>query len=93
MEVKNQIDGRHGRFYIEADGKEIGKMEYALAGPGKMVIEHTEVDDAYAGKGLGRQLVQAGVNYAREHEMKILPLCPYAKKLFDTTPEFVDVLF
>lgn len=93
MEIKNLIDGRHGHFYIEVDGKEAGKMVYALAGPAKMVIEHTEVNDAYEGKGLGKQLVQAGVNYAREHHMKILPLCPYAKKLFDTTPEFADVLF
>ena len=64
-----------------------------MAGPSKMVIEHTEVDEAYEGKGLGRQLVKAGVNYSREHEIKILPLCPYAKRLFDIMPDFADVLF
>ena len=68
-------------------------MHYIFSGPGKMIIDHTEVDEAYDGKGLGRQLVKAGVDYAREHKMKILPLCPYAKKIFDSTPAFADVLF
>jgi predicted GNAT family acetyltransferase len=39
------------------------------------------------------KLVIDGVEYAREHKMKILPYCPYAKKIFAITPEFADVLF
>jgi predicted GNAT family acetyltransferase len=93
MEVKNQNDGKRGVFFIEDDDKEIGLMHYIFSGPGKMIIDHTEVDEAYEGKGLGRQLVKAGVEYAREHHMKILPLCPFAKKIFDITPDFADVLF
>lgn len=68
-------------------------MHYIFAGPGKMIIDHTEVDETYEGKGLGRQLVKAGVEYAREHQLKILPSCPFAKKIFEITPAFADVLF
>jgi len=93
MEVKNKNDGKRGVFYIEVDGKEIGFMHYTFAGPGKMIIDHTEVNDEYQGKGLGKQLVKAGVDYAREHHLKILPLCPFAKKIFEITPAFADVLF
>ncbi len=93
MEVKNKNDGKRGAFYIEDNGKEIGLMHYIFSGPGKMIIDHTEVNEAYEGKGLGRQLVKAGVAFARENKLKILPLCPYAKKIFDITPEFADVLF
>jgi predicted GNAT family acetyltransferase len=93
MEVKNKNDGKRGVFYIEVDGKEIGLMHYTFAGPGKMIIDHTEVNDEYQGKGLGKQLVKAGVDYAREHHLKILPLCPFAKKIFELTPAFADVLF
>jgi predicted GNAT family acetyltransferase len=93
MEVKNKNDGKRGAFYIEDKDKEIALMHYIFSGPGKMIIDHTEVDEAYEGKGLGRQLVKAGVAFARENKMKILPLCPYAKKIFDITPEFADVLF
>jgi predicted GNAT family acetyltransferase len=92
MEVKHKQDGRHGTFYMEDNGKEIGVMVYAMTNPHKMVIEHTEVDEAYGGRGLGLQLVKAGVAYAREHDIKILPLCVFAKKVFDKTEEFRDVL-
>ncbi len=78
---------------MEDDGKEVGLMHYTLAGPGKMIIDHTEVNEAYEGKGLGLRLVKAGVAYARENHLKILPLCPFAKKIFDITPAFADVLF
>jgi predicted GNAT family acetyltransferase len=93
MEIKNQNDARSGIFFMEDNGQKIGLMHYLLAGPRKMIIDHTEVDEAYEGKGIGMKLVKAGVEYAREHQMKILPLCPFAKKIFDITPAFADVLF
>jgi len=92
MEVKNNNDGKKGVFYIEDKGKEIGLMHYQFSEPGKMVIDHTEVNSEYEGKGLGRQLVKAGVEYARENNLKILPLCPFAKKMLEITPDFSDVL-
>jgi predicted GNAT family acetyltransferase len=93
MEVKNRNDGHRGAFYMEDDGKEIGLMHYLVPSPERIVIDHTVVDDAYEGKGLGRQLIKAGVLYAREHHMKIQPICPFAKKIFDITPDFADVLY
>lgn len=92
MEVKNKNDGKRGAFYMEDDGKEIALMHYLFSGPEKMIIDHTEVNEAYGGRGLGKQLVKSGVEYAREHHIKILPLCPFAKKIFSVTPEFADVL-
>jgi predicted GNAT family acetyltransferase len=93
MEVKNRNDGKRGVFYLDDNGTEAGLMHYTLAGPGKMIIDHTEVSDGYEGHGLGKQLVKAGVEYARKNHLKILPLCPFAKKIFDLTPAFADVLF
>ena len=93
MQVQNKNDGKRGAFFIEDNGKEVALMHYIFSGPEKFIIDHTEVDEAYEGKGLGKQLVRAGVEYAREHKMKILPYCPFAKKIFELTPEFGDVLF
>lgn len=93
MELKNKFDGKRGVFYLDDNGKEAGLMHYTMAGPGKMIIDHTEVSDDYAGQGLGKKLVKAGVDYARENHLKILPLCPFAKKIFDLTPAYADVLF
>ncbi len=91
--IQNKNDGKRGAFFIEDEGKEVAAMHYIFSGPGKFIIDHTEVDEAYEGKGLGRKLVKAGVEYAREHKMKILPYCLFAKKIFEITPAFADVLF
>jgi len=37
-------------------------------------------------------MVAAGVKYARENNLKIIPLCSFAKKIIDKTPDFRDVL-
>lgn len=93
MEILQKDDGKKGKFYILLDGEEIAKMEYVYAGPGKYIIEHTEVNEAHEGKGLGKQLVAAGVEYARANKLKVLPLCPYAKAIFSRVSEYSDVLF
>jgi uncharacterized protein len=36
--------------------------------------------------------VETAVDYARTHNIKIIPICPYAKSLFDKLPEWKDVL-
>jgi predicted GNAT family acetyltransferase len=57
-----------------------------------MIVDHTEVDDELRGKSVGYQMVQNAVQYARNHQMKILPLCPFVKSVFDKKPEYNDVL-
>lgn len=70
-----------------------GELVYSWAGKDKFIIEHTEVDDLYSGKGIGKQLVMKAVEFARNKKVKIIPLCPYAKSLFNRIPEIGDVLF
>ena len=79
-------------FYVGQDGAILAEMVYSTPAANKMIIEHTEVDDSLSGKGVGLQLVRTAVEYARTHQMKIIPLCPFAKSVFDKKPEFGDVL-
>jgi predicted GNAT family acetyltransferase len=93
MEIKQQDDGKKGLFYIEENGKQLATMTYMHSGDTRIIIDHTEVNPGNEGKGLGKLLVKAGVDFAREKSYKITPLCPYAKSVFDKTPEYKDVLF
>ncbi len=68
-------------------------MTYTWAGPGKFIIDHTEVSPEFNGKGVGKQLVMAAVAYARAERVKIMPLCPFAQSVFDKNPDIKDVLF
>lgn len=92
MKIKQQDDGKHGQFFIEIDGEELAKMTYTWAGPNKFIIDHTEVDDKLRGKGAGKQLVVKSVEFARENDKKILPLCPFANSIFKKISEIRDVL-
>ena len=61
--------------------------------PDKMIIEHTEVSDELKGQNVGYQLVHTAVEYARTHNIKIVPLCPFANAVFKKKPEYADVLY
>ena len=57
-----------------------------------VIIDHTEVDGALRGTGASGKLVRAAVEWARAEKVRILPLCPFARHVFDKTPEYEDVL-
>ena len=91
-EVQLKIHGNKGFFYIDIDGKHEAMMTFVFAGNDKIIIDHTEVNPGNEGKGFGKQLVKKAVEYARENSIKIIPLCPFAKNVFDKVLEFRDVL-
>ena len=91
-EVQLEINDKKGFFHIDVNGKTEAKMTFVFAGPDKIIIDHTEVNEGNNGKGYGKKMVAKAVEYAREKNIKIIPLCPFAKKVFDKTPEFIDVL-
>ncbi|RPE12950.1 N-acetyltransferase [Chitinophaga lutea] len=93
MNIEQTDNGKKGSFKAMSDGAQAGEMTYTWAGADKFIIDHTEVDDAFSGQGVGKQLVMAAVDFARTKHVKILPLCPFAKSVFDKEPSIEDVLF
>ncbi|MEI6264580.1 MAG: GNAT family N-acetyltransferase [Sphingobacteriia bacterium] len=93
MEILHKDDGKKGSFYIEIQNNILAEMTYVWAGMDKFIIDHTEVSDQLAGKGIGKKLLTATVQFARDKKVKIMPLCPFAKAVFDKDPSYNDVLF
>lgn len=92
MEIQQINDSKRGYFEAVEDGKEAGKMTYTWAGDSKFIIDHTEVSPDFNGKGVGKKLLMATVDYARNNNLKIIPLCPFAKSVFDKNEDIRDVL-
>lgn len=88
--IRHERAGAKGAFVWEQDDQRLAEMTYTVAGS-RVIIDHTHVDDALRGKGAGAQLVRAAVEWARADGVKLLPLCPFAKSVFDKTPEYADV--
>ena len=91
MLIKNEERHNAGSFYLDDNGQRKGEMRYLVKGA-EMNIYHTEVSLELSGQNWGFKLVEAGVKYARENELKILPTCAFARSVFLRTADFRDVL-
>lgn len=92
MEIHQKDNGIDGKFYILVDGKEEAEMTYEWTDADRIAILHTGVNESLKGMGAGKQLVVKAVEFAREKGIRILPLCPFAKSVFDKVESLRDVL-
>lgn len=92
MNITHTDDGKHGAFTADDNGRRAGEMTYTWAGETMFIIDHTDVDEAFKGQGVGRKMLDAAVAFARGRQVKILPLCPFAKSVFVKDASIRDVL-
>jgi len=81
-----------GAAFIESDKIKLAEMTYSIASPNLIIIDHTDVDDSLKGQGIGRKLLLKIIEKARSQNIKIIPLCPFAKSVFDKEESLQDVL-
>ena len=89
MEIKHYDDGKKGHFKAVEGDVQAGIMTYVWAGD-KFVIQHTVGNPDF--KGIGKKLLDEAIAFARNNNSKIIPLCPFAKKMFDKHEDIRDVL-
>ena len=87
-EVRNNEAERRFEIVI---GDQIAVAEYRLQ-EGGIMFTHTEVPEALGGRGLAKALVRAGLKHARDHHLKVLPVCPFFAKYISEHPEEQDLL-
>ena len=92
LSIQHAEDARGGAFYVEAGGERLAEMTYAKPSAGRAVIEHTVVDDRLGGRGVGKRLVLAGVEWARATGTKLVPRCSYARSVLERDASLHDVL-
>ncbi len=93
MEIKQITSGdSKGSFLATDNDDKAGEMFYTWAGDDRIIIDHTEVEQNFRGQGVGHKLLLATVEFARNKGINIIPLCPFAKSVFDKEPELRDVL-
>jgi len=92
MEVKHEQYENKGAFTAWKDGKKAGEMTYSAAGDTMIIVDSTHVDEAFKGQGVGKILLMEGViPFAKAKNIKIMPLCPFAKAMFDKHAELADL--
>jgi hypothetical protein len=91
MKVIQQNETTKGAFLTTEGDRVIGEMTYIWSGNNHFIINHTEVINQYQGQGVGKKMVEKAVEFARENNCTISPLCPYALYIFDQNPAYNDV--
>jgi hypothetical protein len=84
--------GSKGRYLVREPGGAVAELTFSKAGERMIIIDHTEVPDAFRGQGVGLKLVTQAVEDARAAGKSIIPLCPFANAQFRRHPEWADVL-
>jgi predicted GNAT family acetyltransferase len=82
---REELNGVH-EFVLRMDGERCGSLEYTRPGVGVLRIEYVEVAPELRGIGLGRQLVEKAVAFAREAQLRVVPICSYARAVIARDP-------
>lgn len=90
--IELEDSGSKGRYLLSSPGGDVAEMTFTKVGEHMIIIDHTEVPDAFRGQGAGLRLVTRAVEDARAAGKKIIPLCPFANSQFHRHPEWADVL-
>ena len=81
------------RFEIHVDGRLAGFAAYRMKDPHLVVFTHTEVDDAFEGRGLGSTLVRAALDAARRKGLAVRPDCPFVRAYVARHPDdYLDLV-
>lgn len=92
MDIKIEETDTKGAAFIETDKIKLAEMTYSIASPNLIIIDHTDVGVSLKGQGVGKKLLLKIVEKARDQNIKIMPLCPFAKSVFDKEESLQDVL-
>ncbi len=78
------------RFEIEVDS-ELAVLEYRRSSS-SITFTHTGVPEILEGQGISSALAQAGLAYAREHKLTVVPACSFVQAYMRRHKETLDLL-
>ncbi|RYZ85184.1 MAG: N-acetyltransferase [Proteobacteria bacterium] len=79
------------RFELDAQGH-TAIIETILAQGDIMFLTHTEVPPSLEGKGVGKRIVEGALNYIKDHNFKLAPLCPFVAAYLKRHPDWKTIL-
>jgi uncharacterized protein len=87
-EVRHNIAS--SKFEIQV-GNHIAMLDYSQRGD-IITFTHTGVPAELEGHGIGTQLAHAGLEYARENSLKVVPRCWFVAGYIERHPEYQSLL-
>lgn len=85
--------GAHSFYIGESEDHWSATMTYVPSGEKRITIDHTYVSEALNGQGVGKLLLKALTDWARTENLKITPVCSYAKAQMEKNSEYHDLIY
>ncbi len=85
------LNRAHDRFELLTDGKK-SVVAYFQPDDNTLALAHTEVHPDLEGQGIGSNLVQQVLEYSEQHNLKIVPLCPFVAAYIKRHPDWQRVV-
>lgn len=79
-------------FVLIEDGFEAGNCVLVQESEKLYSIIHVFVDPKFRGKGFASILVKACVDWAKQNNILLAPVCPFAQSEFDKIKEYQSLL-
>lgn len=78
------------RFEILDDGN-LATLAYSER-DGKIYLIHTEVPKPLEGRGYASALAKTAFEYAKEHQLTVVPFCPFVRAYLKRHPEYESLV-
>jgi predicted GNAT family acetyltransferase len=91
-EIEVQDNPQAERYEARVDGELAGFAAYRLHGD-RIVFTHTEVDEAFEGKGVGGALARGALDDVRaKGTHRVTVLCPFISAWLKRHPDYQDLV-
>jgi predicted GNAT family acetyltransferase len=78
------------RFAADIDGK-AAYITYRDLGNGVLDLDHTYVPREHRGGGIASQLTAHALDYARLHDYRVIPSCPFVAAYLERHPQYQEL--
>lgn len=93
MEFINNKSGNGGFIELKNETDEIGRLTYTIfRDDAKLIISFVLVHPKFEGQGMGKNLVDEAIRFARENNWKVYPHCSYARSVMHRMTDVDDIL-
>jgi predicted GNAT family acetyltransferase len=89
VEVRHEEEAH--RFVGVVNGERLATLVYSTRGDARR-LEHTSVEPAARGRGIGEAFVRAVLDDLRASGTRIAVTCPFVTKFIDEHPEYRDLM-
>ncbi len=90
-----EVTAEADRFTITVDGQKAGFTEFidhSTDQGTQRIFPHTEIDEAFGGRGLATILVGEALQATRTAGLRIVPVCTMVAGYLEKHPEFSDIV-